>query len=65
MQKDENMQNLCLIGMVVAQSELSTNEKINGYFSLYVEVSLGMIVNPNLIGWTRLVVKRALSAQLE
>lgn len=50
MQKDENMQNLCLIGMVVAQSELSTNEKINGYFSLYVEVSLGMIVNPNLIG---------------
>lgn len=65
MQKDENMQNLCLIGMVVAQSELSTNEKINGYFSLYVEVSLGMIVNPNLIGWTRLVVKRGLSAQLE
>lgn len=63
MQKDENMQNLCLIGMVVAQSELSTNEKINGYFSLYVEVSLGMIVNPNLIGWMRL--KRALSAQLE
>lgn len=65
MQKDENMQNLCLIGMVVAQSELSTNEKINGYFSLCVEVSLGMIVNPNLIGWMRLVVKRALSAQLE
>lgn len=63
MQKDENMQNLCLIGMVVAQSELSTNEKINGYFSLYVEVSLGMMVNPNLIGWMRL--KRALSAQLE
>lgn len=32
------MKNLCLIDMVVAQSELSTNEKISGYFSLYVEV---------------------------
>lgn len=63
MQKDENMKNLCLIGIVVAERAVYQWE--DQWLLQSVCWSIFGHDNEPQFDWVRLVVKRALSAQLE